>query len=660
MDWRASQYDVCEGIAAELDKSSEFEEFVIAARQAEGNLWKVFVDLTQNTKSGLDETLEGAAAWWAGPPKGGADVLSVNPETEQINLRFATCPPPQPGGRIRIYPPRFLEALLACWRVDDLAKTSLAWLEEIAGSNSFDSSVTPSPTSFSRWLRRHQALAFQLPGWRAAFLWGPPGTGKTTTLGAILAQHLTQFPGSRVLLLSTTNAAVDLALVGVDKSLEELSTRHRLAAEIRKQCFRVGNHFIAGHYEGRRHLIPVRDESLIARLAQLEAQRPDAQDVQAYAAWKQQVEAIRAAIRAASSGVLQNARLAALTTTRAAFTFADLHSRSPYDLVVFDEASQVGLAHALMLAHLGKRTLFAGDPKQLAPVVQSENRKAQEWLGRSTFVHMKELAGSTVQLKEQSRMAEAICRVVSHVFYKGQLVVAEDCRHKPEWMKLRQPIHITRIGKSNTHLESISRDGAWSQKYHGPIRYDSAEFIRDLVCELRAFHDERDILVLTPFRAQRTLIRMFLRKANCFRVSVSTVHRAQGSERRIVIFDPVQGDSKFLNTEEAERLINVAISRAESRLVLVMSSGDRKNPILSQIANLMDTASVSHDAIPIRELVRQPQFPFCAAGKIVQIQNVIGRVTDIPEGGQRFQLMDFQSGKIRTYDVSLVVKNFGF
>jgi hypothetical protein len=359
VDWLATQYEICEGIAAELDKSSEFEEFVVAARQEEGKLWKVFVDLAQYTKSGLDETLEGAAAWWAGPPKGGADVLSVNPETEQINLRFATSPPPQPGGRIRIYPPRFLEALLACWKVDDLARVSLACLEEIASTNTFESTVTASPISFSHWLRRHQSLAFQLPGWRAGFLWGPPGTGKTTTLGAVLAQHLLQFPRSRVLLFSTTNAAVDLALIGVDKSLEELSKKHQSAVEIRQQCSRVGNHFVASHYEGRRHLIPVRDESLIAQLAQLEVQRPDAQDVQAYATWKGQVEAIRAAIRAASLGVLQNARLAALTTTRAVFTFADLQARSPYDLVVFDEASQVGLAHALMLAHLGKRTLFA-------------------------------------------------------------------------------------------------------------------------------------------------------------------------------------------------------------------------------------------------------------------------------------------------------------
>src|SRR5437588_2892275 len=138
MDWRATQYEVCSGIEAELAKSSEYLEFVVVGRQQEDTLWKVFVDLTQETRSGLDETLEGSAAWWAGPPKGGADVLSVNAETEQINLRFATGPPPAPGGRIRVYPPRYLEALLCCWKMDRSAEKSLNWLNEIESANSFN------------------------------------------------------------------------------------------------------------------------------------------------------------------------------------------------------------------------------------------------------------------------------------------------------------------------------------------------------------------------------------------------------------------------------------------------------------------------------------------------------------------------------------------
>ena len=43
-----------------------------------------------------------------------------------------------------------------------------------------------------------------------AFVWGPPGTGKTTTLGHIILSLLRL--GQRVLVTSTTNAAVDQAL----------------------------------------------------------------------------------------------------------------------------------------------------------------------------------------------------------------------------------------------------------------------------------------------------------------------------------------------------------------------------------------------------------------------------------------------------------------
>src|SRR6185369_6839268 len=43
-----------------------------------------------------------------------------------------------------------------------------------------------------------------------AFVWGPPGTGKTTTLAHIVSELLAQ--RLRVLVLSTTNAALDQAL----------------------------------------------------------------------------------------------------------------------------------------------------------------------------------------------------------------------------------------------------------------------------------------------------------------------------------------------------------------------------------------------------------------------------------------------------------------
>lgn len=656
-NWRHDQTDILNGIEAELARTAEYLEFVVERLELEGSIWKVFVDLRQTIGGGLDESLEDAAAWWAGPPKGGADVLSVNPETEQINLRFATIQPPPPGQKIRIYPPRYLDALRDCWSNDEWAELFLEWLEQITHSNTFEGTTVPDAQPFQRWLRERQIRAFKLPGWQVGFLWGPPGTGKTTTLGAILAQYLVQFSSARVLLFSTTNAAVDLALVAVDKCLEQLAGSSGSASEARRRCFRIGNHFIARHYQGREHLLPVKDETLIRQLALLEAERPDPQDVQAYARWKEQVELVRQAIRQQAVGVLDSARLAAMTTTRAAFTFSDLYTRPRYDLIAFDEATQVGLAHALVVALLGRKTLFAGDPEQLAPIVKSEDLSARRWLGQSMFVHMNDQEDSTVVLNEQSRMAEPICRIVSNVFYKQQLVVASGCLRDPAWNSYREPVHVRSIGDNNTRVWNTDRDGTWSQRYHGWIRYGSAEFVRDLVCELKACQDEKDILVLTPFRAQRTLIRTFLRNENCSRVIVSTVHRAQGSERHTVIFDPVEGDSNFLNGEEARRLINVAISRAQARFVLILSPGDRKNPLLNQIASLIENIGAIRRATPICEFVSRRGFPACAVGHVVAIGRRVGSVTSVLNNGEKFMLTDSSTGEMKMYKTSVVVQN---
>lgn len=593
MNYRASQAQVCSAIEIELGQTSQHHEFVITGRKSEGDLWTLFVDLDRRAKTGLDERFEASSAWWAGPPEGSADVLSVVPETQQINLRYASTPPPQPGKKIRFYPPRYLPPLLASWKLEDRATASLAWLQEITTLNTFDRTCTVSPQAFLPWLRQRQAMAFELPGWHASFLWGPPGTGKTITLGAILAQHLVQFSSSRILLLSTSNAAVDVALIAVDKCLEELCHRSPVASRARHHCFRVGNHFIATNYDKRQHLLPIRDKSSIADLAQLESERPDPQNVRGYAAWKHRVESVRNTIRVATASVVERARLAALTTTHAVFVLEDLLERAPFDFIVFDEASQISLAYALMIAPLGTRTLFAGDPSQLSPIVSSDDACAQRWLGRSPFALMKEDAPSTVLLNQQSRMVEPICRVVSRVFYKNRLAMADDSERKSDWRRHRQLVHIGRMGQANVYLHQIHNEGTWLTAHHGPIRHESAHSVAELVREITVVHEARDLLVLTPFRSQCALIRRLLRQADCARVTVSTVHRAQGGERHTVIFDPVDGQNPFLTTDEAHRLINVALSRAQARLILLLSRGDRANPILDQIAQLIENESAS-------------------------------------------------------------------
>ncbi len=657
----ADQDDIVSGIEAELRASSQCEEFIVDRTQEEGSVWKVFLRLAEGSGR-LDESLESATAWWAEPGKGSADVLSVVPEEEQLNLRFVTAPLPPAGKTIRVYPPRYLEKLLALWENGAFADRCLAWWHRFPQANRYDSSVQPHPQSF-RWLRPAQQKAFRLPGWNTSYLWGPPGTGKTTTLGAILASTLQQFPSARVLLLSTTNTAVDQALVAVDRALEE-NTGRNVLSPLRTSCLRIGNHFIAKNYEGREHLLPVKDTSLIEKLVALEKIRPDEADVTAYANWKSEVEFVRAQIRRQTKDALSRARLAAMTTTRAVFNFQEVSEQRAYDLVVFDEASQVGLAHALALVTLGKRILFAGDPKQLAPVVQSSNADAAKWLGRSPFCAMAPDAPHACLLDEQSRMAKPICEVVSRAFYDGKLRVCARKIHDPTWNRERQPIHLRGIGRKNAYLIKTEHEAKRSPKYGGVIRYETAELIRDLVDELTAVLRQEEILVLTPYRAQRLLIKTFLKNANLKKVAVSTVHRAQGSERDTVIFDPVEAANTFLNNNDlGPRLMNVAISRAKARLLLIASAENLRNPTLRRVATLIEGHGRARDGILLQTLVQRPDFPACAIGKTVRIENAarhvvcVGKVTEFEAHSRKIVIADFDSGEERKFTLDAIAKS---
>ena len=92
-----------------------------------------------------------------------------------------------------------------------------------------------------------------------------------------------------------------------------------------------------------------------------------------------------------------------------------------FDLIIFDEASQVGRAQSLALATLAGKVVYAVDPKQLSPIVQSkDSQHVTRRLGFSMFEDMNPDSITTCFLNEQSRMSQTICRTVSRVFYEGR------------------------------------------------------------------------------------------------------------------------------------------------------------------------------------------------------------------------------------------------
>ena len=380
-----------------------------------------------------------------------------------------------------------------------------------------------------------------------------------------------------------------------------------------------------------------------------------------------------------SPQVLAQCRLATMTTTRAAFTLKTLRELSPegeppFDLVVFDEASQVSLAHALALMPLGRARLFAGDPQQLSPVLRSEDRLARQWLGRSPFAAMPRggqggqgdqsgpsglsglnglngpggQGGSAVaMLDEQSRMAAPIGALVSDLFYDGALRVAADAQAAEAWHQARARALGDIPADVHVKVHRITREGFWSAKDRGPIRRESADAIAGLIAQALASGDwaPHELIVLTPFRAQRALIRQRLDALGVDeRVRVSTVHRAQGSEAPVVFFDPADGTQPFLKTEEARRLLNVALSRAQAKVVICLSSADLTNEVLAPIVHRMRLAGDPREAVPLLTLAKAPDFPFNTRGLRVAAGRLVGEVDRIAPDGARFWIINEKSG----------------
>ncbi len=653
-----SRPEIRAALEAELSATPEYYDFKVLRSDRDGPLWRVTLEpgyvYAEGQRPGaasaqalLDDSLDGASAWWGAPVKGGASVLAVVVEDDQLILHRASSAPPGPDHLIRLYPTRFLTAVGDAWWDTPWAEQALAGMEALSCSEPAVNGPVLTGAPF-RWLRPAQQQALTLARQRSGFLWGPPGTGKTTTLGVLLAEYLDARPQARVLLLSTTNQAVDLATLAVDKALQK-GRRERWRSGVQ----RLGTRFNASAYAGREHLIPTDDQDLIGRLARAEAARPSARDAGALKAWADRVAGLREELRSASLQVLRQCRLAAMTTTRAAFTLATLRELEPFDLLVFDEASQVSLAHALALMPLGRQWLFAGDPSQLSPVLRSTDRGARRWLGRSAFSAMPRQGAAVVRLDEQSRMAAPICALVSDLFYDGELRVAADVQGSVDWRTRRERALGEADAHTHVHVHAVRSDGAWSATERGPARRESAEAIAAAVAAALASGEwqPQELIVLTPFRAQRALIRQCLRAHGVDEaVKVSTVHRAQGSEAPVVFFDPADGAQPFLQTEEARRLFNVALSRAQAKVLLYLSTADLANPVLAAIVQRQRLAGDTREATPLLELARQPDFPANALGRRVRAGRHTGEVSRIsPDGGQ-FWLVNERSGAEQLID----------
>jgi hypothetical protein len=252
-----------------------------------------------------------------------------------------------------------------------------------------------------------------------------------------------------------------------------------------------------------------------------------------------------------------------------------------FDLVVIDEAAQCDVASALPLIARARRALIIGDPHQLGHVsrlsaererviafhhcLSAEELAVMSQRQRSLYdVAAFRLGQPPLLLDEHYRCHPRIIGFSNERIYGGRLTVRAPATPGGglAWRDVAGSFHRGPDGRSAVNPE------------------EALAVVKQLEAE-QAAHPTATIGVVTPFRAQAELVRRLASEhrregsTQSGSVTIDTVHRFQGDERDIMLMSPTVSGAMpgfFRRVAGQPRLLNVAVTRARYRLVVV---GDR-------------------------------------------------------------------------------------
>lgn len=457
------------------------------------------------------------------------------------------------------------------------------------------------------------------------YLWGPPGTGKTATLGHIVALSLAQ--GDRVLLVSNTNRAVDVVLKSACLALE----RNQVAIQPNRLT-RFGD--------------PVIDDDQIQGLAfsyqleQIQAERRDqvSDEIQLLNRATKAKEALDRVAKGKKPSstvqleweLVQEAlkpygsldeleelidesvytrertefrRKSLVATTLAKVSTSDLFRQHEFDVLVVDEASMAHIPQLLVAAsHAKKRVIVAGDPMQLPPISVAEEPEARAFMELDIFSLVSGAKTSSALFEwhdqrrdvtfffdQQYRMKDRLAKVISSVFYDGRLrtELAEDQADSPpdeqQSLAIENP-PATIINTESKDPYVIQEEGERGFRPMNPVHSDAVS--KTILKILEKGWSQHDIGVIVPFRHVANQLMRRWTQEGLGDLEVGTIHTFQGREKPIIIFDTVMSgdrssskgerhytvrpldETKNENPLHVQRLLNVACSRAKEELLI--------------------------------------------------------------------------------------------
>jgi superfamily I DNA and/or RNA helicase len=468
---------------------------------------------------------------------------------------------------------------------------------------------------------QHESLIKSLQN-EVLYVWGPPGTGKTSTLGFMIANYLIK--GKRILFAANTNRAVDVgllsaltALTSVEKEhleqevtrfgemaldserLEQVLFSQHIDQKEKEQKEKAGNlDNLLGEYQKlQKEIDKLMDhgeevpEELDQRIEML-GKRVDEHGGEV--ALEEKIEEL---ITVNERVELQRKKL--VGTTLAKVCTSDLFDGQEFDAVVIDEASMANLPYLMVLAAKAHaHIVVVGDPMQLPPIALTEDTHSRKFLEEDIFTFASG-ADSTEDLfawhdknrplttfyDTQYRLNEDLAEVLSSVFYEGRLKTAQpddelDKAITPQESSTPTVNVIDSSKYGPTLTQKDDRQGfSPVNELHNRILI---KMVKKLVLKNQVPPEEVGIIV--PFRSTVYDIRSALYENDLGVIEVGTIHTFQGREKDVIIFDTVMsGEEQYgrrrhysvrpfdeeKNGLAVPRLLNVAFSRSKERLVLL-------------------------------------------------------------------------------------------
>lgn len=240
-----------------------------------------------------------------------------------------------------------------------------------------------------------------------------------------------------------------------------------------------------------------------------------------------------------------------------------------YDYLIIDEASQVDIATGALALSCARNVVIVGDTKQLPNVVTEEIKdKANSIFDsyhlnegyrftKSFLQSILEVIPNVTQtlLREHYRCHPKIINFCNQKFYRGELIIMTEDKGEKDVLSVIKTV-----------------PGNHERNHYSQRQID---VIKNEIIPKFNF-DKNETGIIAPYKNQV--------KATANQVDgidVDTVHKFQGKEKDNIIISTV--DDEISDFADDPYLINVAVSRAKKKLILVVTGNEQ-----SKESNIID------------------------------------------------------------------------